>query len=409
MIKYLSNNNPDIPKDTQDIITDYLNSFRDSDDDFPVPENFATMFAGSQMSLVNQYYEKYSELDYNFIIVVGIGGANLGIEVVYSALRAKKQIIFLENVDPITNDECIKAISDNYQNGEKALLFVASKSGSTTETMSNFAIVLDVFKNLEPDWQKRTIATTLKDSILDKIATREGFDAIYVPEQLADRFSIMGISTLLALKLAGFDTDQMVSGAQEMNDMVFNKDYSENIAMQYAFKIFSTKHSMVNFFIFSDMLERYGAWQRQLFAESLGKNSSSKTPIITIGTTDLHSITQLYLAGPRDKYTSFISIGSYSSNNVVNDDTLADSPISGLGGKSYAEIFKIIEEGVKTTYRKQKLPFDEIILDGLNEKSIGALVQFQMLTVAIIGKLENINTFDQPAVELYKNEIRALI
>ena len=56
---------------------------------------------------------------------------------------------------------------------------------------------------------------------------------------------------------------------------------------------------------------------RQLVAESLGKeyNTSNKqvlvgiTPTVSIGSIDLHSVGQLYLGGPYDKFTTFIMVG----------------------------------------------------------------------------------------------------
>ncbi len=50
-------------------------------------------------------------------------------------------------------------------------------------------------------------------------------------------------------------------------------------------------------------------------AESLGKEFNKKgekvnigiTPDISIGSTDLHSMAQLYLGGPYDKFTTFLS------------------------------------------------------------------------------------------------------
>ena len=56
-------------------------------------------------------------------------------------------------------------------------------------------------------------------------------------------------------------------------------------------------------------------WYRQLWAESLGKRidragkivNVGPTPIKALGVTDQHSQAQLYMEGPYDKITSFLS------------------------------------------------------------------------------------------------------
>jgi glucose-6-phosphate isomerase len=48
------------------------------------------------------------------------------------------------------------------------------------------------------------------------------------------------------------------------------------------------------------------------------------------------------------------------------------------------------------------LPIDEIVLRDQNEKTIGELIFYYQLLTSLVGKLLNVNTYDQPGVELGK-------
>jgi glucose-6-phosphate isomerase len=67
---------------------------------------------------------------------------------------------------------------------------------------------------------------------------------------------------------------------------------------------------------------------------------------------------------------------------------------------------RAIIKGVTATYRKQKLPFVSIELQKLNEQELGLFFQTRMMQTMYIGDLMNVNAFDQPSVEMYKEETR---
>jgi glucose-6-phosphate isomerase len=68
-----------------------------------------------------------------------------------------------------------------------------------------------------------------------------------------------------------------------------------------------------------------------------------------------------------------------------------------------------ILEGVKIAYQKAGLPFMEVVLDAIDEESIGAFLQFKMLEMMYLGQLLGVNSFDQPNVESYKIETKRLL
>ena len=68
-----------------------------------------------------------------------------------------------------------------------------------------------------------------------------------------------------------------------------------------------------------------------------------------------------------------------------------------------------ILSGTKAAYNNQSLPFMEISLQGINAHEVGAFMQFKMIEMMYLGRLFGVDTFYQPAVELYKVETKKLL
>ncbi len=68
-----------------------------------------------------------------------------------------------------------------------------------------------------------------------------------------------------------------------------------------------------------------------------------------------------------------------------------------------------ILEGVKIAYKNQNLPYMEVSVNVRDEFSLGEFLQFKMIEMMYLGKLLNVNTFDQPHVELYKSETKKIL
>ena len=152
------------------------------------------------------------------------------------------------------------------------------------------------------------------------------------------------------------------------------------------------------------------------FVESIGKEKDSlgrlvnagMTPIVSIGTTDLHSMMQLYLAGPNDKITTFINV---KQTNKLKIHRLKEfgSLLNGLNGRDLDYLMNIILNGVKKTYNERLLPYMEISLANKSEYCIGQLLQLKMMEVVYLAYLLNVNPFDQPNIEEYKEKVRKLL
>ena len=115
------------------------------------------------------------------------------------------------------------------------------------------------------------------------------------------------------------------------------------------------------------------------------------------------------MRGHYDKFTTFLSVEN--SNSHINVPTLEgySKLVYGIQGKSLESIMGATVEGTKAAFRKGKRPFMEIKLPCKSEYSIGQFLQFKMIETIYLGYLLDVNPFDQPNVESYKEETRKIL
>ena len=118
--------------------------------------------------------------------------------------------------------------------------------------------------------------------------------------------------------MLGIDTDAFCAGAAEA--VATPREAGLSAATIYShYKIGYLIHDL---FLFSPELAMLGNWYKQLIGESLGKKYGCDgtvlevgiTPTVSLGTVDLHSVIQLYLAGPVIELPTFVSVKKESES-----------------------------------------------------------------------------------------------
>lgn len=370
-----------------------------------------------------------------YIIVVGIGGSNLGTKAVYDGIRGTldpffepdrgetPKIIFADTTSPRLLGDLEVFLERSVEVPKEVLINIVSKSGTTTETIADFEVLYSFlekhFKGDE-DVKKSVVVTTDRDSALWKQAEEKGFELLAVPKNIGGRYSVFSAVGLFPLLLAGINVKEMLAGARAMRERCIQSDVAKNPALSSAVLTYLHNQrgaSISNTFFFNPHLESVGRWYRQLLGESIGKKyafggeevNAGITPIISIGSTDLHSMAQLYFGGPKDKFTTFVYAPEESKGIVVPHESVFPMLAQGIGGKEVEEIMGAIFEGVKEAYKKNGLPFIEASLPDTNEYALGQFLQWKMMEMMYLAHLLNINAFDQPDVEDYKRETRRIL
>ena len=153
-------------------------------------------------------------------------------------------------------------------------------------------------------------------------------------------------------------------------------------------------------------LEKFLYWCQQLIAESLGKKNQGFLPLISNAPKDHHSLLQLYLDGPKDKFFNIFSLEK-NSKSKLNIKTAGISKI--LDKKKISTIKNAQKKALIKAFIRKKIPFREFKIKKENEEVLGQLFSLFIVETIIVGKLLKINPFDQPAVEEVKNNTKKML
>ena len=344
---------------------------------------------------------------YEQIVVIGIGGSSLGIKAIESMLKLytpkSKEILYLENLDPIVVRDTVEQI--DY---EKACFFVISKSGSTIETTSLFKTVLEHF-HVDLKEAENFFVITDEGSSLSCFAKEYGLREFHIPANVGGRFSVLSAVGVIPLTFAGYDMFTILDEADKFLGSFFKGNQCHIIDKAYYYYKNRDKYKMNILFSYSSMFEEFNKWYVQLWGESLGKRDRSDervglTPIALIGSVDQHSFLQLIIEGPKDKTVTFIKVDDFKIDLSIPDISLpCIEKTDYVNGVSFNELINaqceatkesIVASGVKAV--------DMITLSEINEQNIGVLIIYFELLTSLVGAMLEIDTYNQPGVELGK-------
>jgi glucose-6-phosphate isomerase len=386
------------------------------------------------VSHIKELAQKYRS-NFDTLLVLGIGGSDLGARAVISALRnvyhnwnssargsGNMRVFFLgSNTDPHEIEETLASIDLH-----RTAVNVISKSGDTVETMSAFILIRDLLIQAVgyDEHRKHIIATTDESKgTLRTIVDREGYDYLVVPSDVGGRFSVLSTVGLFPITCSGVDIDILLSGAQAICDQLVSFSETElhgaEIYAALHYQAYTKRKQYINVFIpYSQHLREFGFWFRQLWAESLGKKDQlgsndpvyvGPTPIAALGATDQHSQFQLYYYGPFDKLITFVKVADFGSSLRVPAAYEDIEGISYMKNMKFADILNSELTASSLALAERKRPNGCITLPELTPFTVGQLFQFLEITTAYMGGLFNINAYDQPGVELGKQNMYALL
>ena len=348
-------------------------------------------------SLTSSYQNSYSNSiilklkKYSEIKLIGMGGSTLGARAIYSFLKdkIKKKFIFVDSLEPK---------NDKIKNKKSFLNLIISKSGNTLETITNANIL--VKKN-----HKNIFITQNQKSYLMTLAKKLKAEVIHHNDFIGGRYSVLSEVGMLPAELMGLKQKKF----RQFNNLIKNKNFMNSLILNV-----SNIHELIKKKRYNSIILNYDknsydlfSWYQQLVAESLGKKGKGLLPVISSMPRDNHSLMQYYLDGNRNSFFTFFFVRNESSDKIVNKDVLNSHYY--LKNKN---VFKIREAQFLATqkvFKKKNIPFRSFHLNKRNEKSLGELFTFFILETILLGKLLNINPYNQPAVELIKTDTKKIL
>ena len=372
---------------------------------------------------------KFVRKTFDNFVVLGIGGSALGPTMAFNALchlhyndlpkskRKGPRFYVEDNVDPVRMKELLDVIDV-----KKTCFNVISKSGATSETMTQYLIIADLLKKAGENVKDHVIFTTdaAKGNLVKISEELGGVKSYVLPDGVGGRFSELCPVGLLPAAVLGIDIKTLLKGAAYMDKLCKVSDYKKNPALCCALIQFVAMRDGKNIGVmmpYSDNLRYVSDWYAQLWAESLGKNLTlrgeecnvGQTPVKALGVTDQHSQVQLYTEGPYDKIVTFLSVGSYKEKFPIPHGCENIPDVSFLGGHTMEELIQAENKATAYALTKAGRLNYTINLPEVNEFTLGQLLFLFELQTAYAGAMLNVNTYNQPGVEAGKKATFALL
>lgn len=354
------------------------------------------------------------------VVVAGIGGSYLGAKAVIEALSNSFQWLVNDGKNPTilfagnNIGEDYLAELTTYLRGKRFGVINISKSGTTTETALAFRLLKkQCEEQLGKETAKKVIVaiTDAKRGAARTCADKEGYKSFIIPDNVGGRFSVLTPVGLLPIAVAGFDIDQLVKGAQDMEKMAA-APLAENPAAQYAATRYAlyTKGKKIEILAnYQPKLHFIAEWWKQLFGESEGKDGKGIYPASVDLTTDLHSMGQWIQEGERTIFETVISVETPEHKLLFPNDEENLDGLNFLAGKRVDEVNKMAELGTQLAHVDGGVPNIRIAIDRLDAYHLGQLIYFFEKACGIHCQLLGVNAFNQPGVEAYKKNMFALL
>ena len=328
-------------------------------------------------------------------LVVGMGGSSAGAKAIN--MRIEGNIFFLDNYDPTYLQNFFK----DY-NIKDFTIYVISKSGSTFETLAMCNLIFQhllTISTIEENIKHVIIITEESKSLLSDFAKKNNLQVIHHNKKIGGRFSVFSETAMI---LFDFDSDTISNSAQSIVLKLTGKNLEDdtNPVVNAAVILTLQERYGINYninLLYDYTLKNYSYWFHQLFAESLGKNEKALTPMTSICPKDHHSLMQLFIDGSKNKLFNIYQ-------PLLMEDSLKFSPL-GLGRVETVTPNKLLESqylSVIKTFKNLKIPHRLVTSTGDKISNIFELFSYNILETVVLGYAQNLNPYDQPAVEQIK-------
>ncbi|PMP82176.1 MAG: glucose-6-phosphate isomerase [Caldisericum exile] len=368
-------------------------------------------------------YASYIREKFDNLVVIGMGGSILGNELlhysvngIYSNFVKPKKVYFIDNIDPETNLTLIQTLDL-----KKTFFNIITKSGSTSETLLNLLLLVDILKKEGLNPKEHFLFTTDPEKgLLRKLSNELEIKTYPIHPKVGGRYSVLSHVGLFSAVFEEINIEKLLLGAKERKEKFLNKEPIENSEMLFAltqYKFFKEKDVNINvIFSYSDGLEYLGKFYEQLLAESIGKKFSRDgkeiyagiTPVVARGPYHQHSTLQLFMEGPYDKLIIFVVPKKFRKDALIYN-SLGYLELDFLTGKHYSELLLNEYIATKMALTQNGRPNVSIEIEKIDEENLGRLIYFMELEVLALGELLNINPIDQPSVEIGKRFTHALM
>lgn len=347
------------------------------------------------------------------VVVLGVGGSALGAQTLAQlvdynvpglAAREGLRIHFMDNLDPLTFGRMMDSLP------MKTTRFIAiSKSGGTGETLMQTSVAIAALE--EAGFEKRINRHLFGITEPEKPSRKNALRALLAPYDVeildhhtgvGGRYSVLTNVGLLPAAVMGLKISAIRKGARMALSLLARHDVSKTPAVAGAAINVAAMREGKNITVmmgYGDRFERFARWWVQLWAESLGKDGQGSQPVAALGPVDQHSQQQLYLAGPRDKLFTVLTVDTKGKGPKIQKALAQRAGEPDFAGKRIGDLVAAQGRAMIDTFAKNGRPVRHIHIDRLDEESLGELLMHMMIETILTGYAMGVDPFDQPAVE----------
>ena len=326
------------------------------------------------------------------IVIIGMGGSILGANAIYNFFSStiKKKVYFFDDLDEN------KLISlKKKEHLPKILFIVISKSGNTIETLSN-SFALNIIKK---NSKNIILISEKKNNVLFSLSKKLNLFYVEHNPHIGGRYSVLSEVGIIPAYLMGVNINRLRSKISECVNKK-NKNYLKKSSINLVQILKSKKFNSLIFLNYAPNLKKLLYWCQQLIAESLGKQGKGFLPVISNAPKDHHSLLQLYLDGPKDKLFYIFSFEKKFKQKINFSKNFEG--LNFIKKKSISTIKNAQKNALIKSLLQNKSSFREFKIKKSNEETLGQLFSYFIIETIIVGKMLNINPYDQPAVEKVK-------
>lgn len=310
------------------------------------------------------------------LVLLGMGGSSLAPEVLARTIGGEGLPL---TVMDSTHPQAVRDLA--WINPANTIFAVASKSGTTLETLSLFRHFWSRTQEVTGDPGDHFIAITDPGSSLSALARERQFRGLFeAPPDVGGRFSALGPFGLVPAALMGIDAAALLAGAGEVANVCREPaDHNPGLRLGAALAALAGVGRDKVTFITSSCFEAFPDWAEQLIAESTGKDGVGIIPVVHEPPLDVDEY------GPDRMFVGIISSASMSEASGQwggGDDALGRLDALEAAGH----------------------PVIRVEVD--DEADLGGLFFLWEVAIAMAGAALGIHPFNQPDVQLAKQLAR---
>jgi len=329
----------------------------------------------SELDRLDAFAKSVRANGFEHALLLGMGGSSLAPETFDRTFDAAPESLDVSVLDS-THPDAVSAVESRLDLS-RTLFLVATKSGTTTETLSLFRYFFNRVQEEEEAAEAgaRFVAITDPGSPLAELAARHGFREAFLNDpNIGGRYSALSLFGLVPAALLGIDVGRLLKRAQRVAiESATHTPLGENSAVRLGLILSTCAVAGRDkaTFLLPPEIASFGGWVEQLIAESTGKEGTGILPIVgePVGLPETYGDDRLFI--------SFSLRGDGPDENAVSELECAGHPIV-------------------------RIEVDDVY-------SLGAQFFLWELATAVTAHVLEVNPFDQPNVEAAKILAREMV